>query len=299
MSHYAAAVLKQLDRVFNHGTALGLSEGKLLERYVAARDEVAFAALVARHGPMVLGVCRRILRDDHDVEDAFQATFLVLVRRAAAIRRRELIGQWLHGVAHRVAVRARAQSARRHVHETTGLPAAETSAGIMPVRDPQPELRAILDDELARLPASLRSPVVLCYLEGLTHDEAAQRLRWPVGTVRSRMARARALLRRRLARRGVMTDGAAVGAALARQPIAIELIDSTVNASLAFIGPQTAAAGVASTTAAALAEGVLQTMMISKLKIAGAAALATVLAVGGVRRRWPASKRAGTVRPRP
>ncbi len=108
MSRYAGAVVKQLQRVFNHGTAAGLNEGALLERFVSAHDEAAFAALVARHGPMVLGVCRRILQDEHDVEDAFQATFLVLVRRAADIRQGNLVGQWLHVVAHKVAVRARA-----------------------------------------------------------------------------------------------------------------------------------------------------------------------------------------------
>ena len=111
MNSHSGAVLDQLDRLFNRGTVAGLSEGALLERYVSGGDEAAFAALVARHGPMVLGVCRRVLRDERDVEDAFQATFLVLVRRAAAIRDGERVGRWLHGVAHRVAVRAQAHSA--------------------------------------------------------------------------------------------------------------------------------------------------------------------------------------------
>ena len=111
MSHYTGAVLKELDRAFNQGTISGLTEGHLLERFVTGRDEAAFGALVARYGPMVLGVCRRLLRDESDVEDAFQATFLVLVRRAGAIRRGDLVGHWLYGVAHRVAVRARALAA--------------------------------------------------------------------------------------------------------------------------------------------------------------------------------------------
>jgi DNA-directed RNA polymerase specialized sigma24 family protein len=118
VSRYAGAVLEQLSRVFNQGTVVGLTEGKLLERFVAAGDEAAFAALVARHGPMVLGVCRRILRDEHDVEDAFQATFLILVRRAGAIKNGELVGHWLHGVAHRVAVRSRVQAAYRAVRKS-------------------------------------------------------------------------------------------------------------------------------------------------------------------------------------
>ena len=191
MSRYSGVVREQLNRVFHQGTVAGLTEGKLLARFVAQGDESAFAALVAQHGPMVLGVCRRILRDEHDVEDAFQATFLVLVRHQGAIRDGDLVGQWLHGVAHRVAVRARAQSARRRVRETNGIEEAHESAYSRPADERQRDLRTILDDELARLPGSLRSPVVLCYLEGLTHDEAAQALRWPVGTVRSRMARAR------------------------------------------------------------------------------------------------------------
>ena len=132
MSRYAGAVLEQLNRVFNQGTVGGLTEGKLLDRFVAEGDEAAFAALVARHGPMVLGVCRRILRDEHEVEDAFQATFLVLVRRAGAIKDGELVGHWLHGVAHRVAVRARAQAAYRSVHETSGLEASPSSAQTVP-----------------------------------------------------------------------------------------------------------------------------------------------------------------------
>jgi RNA polymerase sigma factor (sigma-70 family) len=281
VSHFAGAVLKHLDQVFNQATALGLTEGKLLEQYVSARDEAAFGALVARHGPMVLGVCRRILRDEHDVEDAFQATFLVLARRAAAIRRRELVGHWLHGVARRVALRSRAQRARRQVHETAALQTAANGAATGPGCEGQPELHAILDDELARLPASLRSPVVLCYLEGLTHDEAAGRLRWPVGTLRSRMARARDLLRRRLARRGVTADGAAITAALARQSVPPELIDATARASFGFANAQGSAAGVASTAATALARGVLQSMTISKLGILAVTGLAAILIAGG------------------
>ena len=113
MSDYTGAVLKELDRAFNQGTISGLTEGSLLERFVSGRDEAAFGALVARHGPMVLGVCRRLLREENDVDDAFQATFLVLARRAGAIRRGDLVGHWLYGVAHRVAVRARAIAARR------------------------------------------------------------------------------------------------------------------------------------------------------------------------------------------
>ena len=171
---HAGAFLEGLDRIFNEGTVAGLSEGELLERFVATADETAFAALVSRHGPMVLGVCRRALRDEHDVEDAFQATFLVLVRRAARSAMASVWGTgftgsligWQSGAAN---------AARRRLCEQTGIkidPALDQSP-------PLDDVPAILDDELVRLPDSLRAPTVLCYLEGLTHDEAAQRLEWP------------------------------------------------------------------------------------------------------------------------
>jgi RNA polymerase sigma factor (sigma-70 family) len=283
VTRYPGAVYNQLNRVFNQGTVAGLTEGMLLERFVAEGDEAAFGALVARHGPMVLGVCRRILRDEHDVEDAFQATFLVLVRRAAAIRDGERVGHWLHGVAHRVAVRSRAQAAVRNLHETNAMETADFDGCVAAASDDRRDMRAILDEELARLPGTLRSPVVLCYLEGCTHDEAAKKLHWPVGTVRSRMARARDLLRRRLARRGLVADGTALAAVLARQQVPSTLFESTVHASLAFTKKQASASVGASATATALARGVLQTMMISKFTVLGAAALAGVLALGGAR----------------
>jgi RNA polymerase sigma factor (sigma-70 family) len=267
---HAGAVLGGLESIFNDGTIAGLSEGDLLERFVAGADETAFAALVSRHGPMVLGVCRRSLRDEHDVEDAFQATFLVLVRRAGSIRDGERVGHWLHGVAHRVAVRARANAARRRLHEQTGIKIDPTENPSPPVDD----VPAILDDELVRLPDSLRAPTVLCYLEGLTHDEAAQRLGWPVGTVRSRMGRARELLQRRLTRRGVSVSSAVWFPSLASHPVSTTLFNSTVRIAL----------GVATEKSAAtlLAQGVMTAMMISKLKIFASVIVIGAIAVGGV-----------------
>jgi RNA polymerase sigma factor (sigma-70 family) len=283
VNSYAGAVRNHLDRLFNQGTVAGLSEGTLLDRYVADGDEAAFAALVARHGPMVLGVCRRVLRDERDVEDAFQATFLVLVRRAGVIR--DLVGRWLYGVAHRVAVRARAHSARRFVHEQSPDEPVEPEAHDSPSEAiERRELTSIVDEELTRLPSSLRAPVVLCYLEGMSHDEAARRLRWPVGTVRSRMARAREILRRRLARRGVTAEGAAIVASLARPPVPPEWLDATVRGSLTFATRSAAAAAtIASARSVAIARRMLQTMIIAKLSYIGAAGLGLVLAVGGVR----------------
>src|SRR5262249_368681 len=163
-------------------------------------DEGAFAALLARHGPMVLGVCRRVLRHTQDAEDAFQATFLVLARKAGAIGRREALGGWLYGVACRVAARARALLLRHRptAHRPTADVPEPVGAGAAVDGASGGEVRLALQEEVARLPAKYRGPVVLCYLEGRTHEEAALDLGWPVGTVKGRLARARELLRRRL-----------------------------------------------------------------------------------------------------
>src|SRR5262245_12953330 len=180
-----------------------LGDGPLLDRFLARRDGEAFAALVRRHGPMVLGVCRRVLRDGHTAEDAFQATFLVLLRRARTLDRRRSLAGWLYTVAYHIALRARTDAERRRRTEAAaGGPHTQGPA------EPQAEwrwreLRPVLDEELDRLPEQCRAPVVLCYLEGRTNEEAGRLLGWPVGTVKSRLARARDLLRTRLARRGV------------------------------------------------------------------------------------------------
>lgn len=170
-------------------------DGQLLRRFISRRDEAAFALLVRRHAPMVWGVCRRVLANPHDAEDAFQATFLVLVRKAAAIGRPELLGNWLYGVAYRTARKARAVAARRR--------AQERQAATMPAHGPSSavaahDLREALDRELNRLPEKYRAPLVLCYLEGLTNEEAARRLGWPVGSMSARLSRGRELLRERM-----------------------------------------------------------------------------------------------------
>ncbi len=193
-------ILGPIQRVFGRGTVSGLSEGQLLARFVGERDEVAFEAIVSRHGPMVLGICRRLLGDPNDVEDAFQATFLVLVRRAGSLRDRDLLASWLYGVAVRVATRCRRDRWRRQARENQGK--VEDVAELDPDEAGLGELRTVLDAEVDRLPERFRTPIVLCYFEGLTHDQAAERLGCPVGTIRSRMAKARELLRSRLARRG-------------------------------------------------------------------------------------------------
>jgi RNA polymerase sigma factor (sigma-70 family) len=177
-----------------------LTDTQLLKRFARQKDEAAFAALVRRHGPMVLAVCRRVLHDAHDAEDAFQATFLVLVRKARFIARPELLANWLYGVAYRVAVKARANANRRSAHERRA--GAMTSVGSAPERIGS-ELRAVLDAELSHLPEKYRAPLVLCYLEGKTNEQAARLLGWPTGSISGRLARARELLRERLVSRGL------------------------------------------------------------------------------------------------
>lgn len=258
------AILGHVQQLFGAGTLVGMAEGQLLERFSSRRDEVALEVLVARHGPMVLGVCRRILSDPHDVEDAFQATFLVLVRKAGSLRRRDLLGNWLHGVAHRVAVRARANAVRRRTRERSGAEAAVESS---PEGD-WCDLRPVLDEEIARLPEKYRIPVVLCFLEGQTHEEAARQLRWPLGTVKSRLARARARLQGRLTRRGLAPSAGLLGAALSSKlsaAVGSALVGSTVKAAMRSAA-SLSTAGVVPASVASLTEGVLRIMTMTKLK---------------------------------
>ena len=196
-------VLRGIERIFNHGSLTGLSEGQLLRQF-ATGDAAAFEALVSRHGPTVLGVCRRMLYETRDVEDAFQATFLVLLRKAGTLRDAEALSPWLHGVAYRVASRIRSSSARRRAEESKGA----RPEAVEPACDlERSELRTLIDEEIRRLPEKYRRPVVLCYLEGRTHEEAARRLRCSAGSVRGRLDRARQKLKDRLFRRGLAPAG--------------------------------------------------------------------------------------------
>jgi RNA polymerase sigma factor (sigma-70 family) len=177
----------------------------LLERFALARDADAFETLVRRHGPMVLGVCRRVTNDAQEAEDAFQATFMVLVRKAGSLSRPELLGNWLYGVAYRIAQKARARLARRRHHERRVDPmlSADPDADLL-----WQELRSVLDQELKNLPPKYRAPLVLCYLEGMTNEEAARRLGWPAGSMSYRLARGRQMLRERLRDRRHTISGA-------------------------------------------------------------------------------------------
>jgi RNA polymerase sigma factor (sigma-70 family) len=202
MAHTGAGA-RHLRTLFDHGSAVGLTDGELLSRFVLGGGEsaeLAFAALVERHGPMVLRVCRSILDDQHDAEDALQATFLVLVRRAGSVRQRDSLASWLFGVALRVANCARTSMRRRRGHERRAAALAPADLRCGPA---EPDLALVLHDELGRLAERFRVVLALCYLEGLTCEQAAERLGWPLGTVKSRLARGRERLKTRLTRRGL------------------------------------------------------------------------------------------------
>src|SRR5438874_9327652 len=177
-----------------------LTDGQLLYRFANRSDQNAFAVLVHRHGPMVLGVCRRILQHDQDTEDAFQAAFVILARKAATISKQDSVASWLYKVAYRIALRARADKSRRRAQEQQA-PARFAENGLSDVI--QQELRQVLDEEVQRLPEKYRAPILLCYLQGQTNEEAAALLRCPTGTVKIRLLRGREILRKRLVRRGV------------------------------------------------------------------------------------------------
>jgi RNA polymerase sigma factor (sigma-70 family) len=179
---------RDLQTLFSCGTVGGLSDEQLLDRFVAQREEAIFEEIIQRHGTMVWGVCRRVLRDHHDAEDAFQATFLVLARKAASVRPREKLGNWLYGVAYQTAMKARATTSRRRAREKQVPDMPEPM--VVP-HDLQDALAESLDRELSRLPEKYRIPIVLCELEGMTHKEAADQLGWPTGTVSGRLSRAR------------------------------------------------------------------------------------------------------------
>lgn len=270
-------VLRHLRRTAQAEDGPARADGELLERFIARRDEQAFATLVRRHGPMVLGVCRRLLRNETDAEDAFQATFLVLARKASSIRPRGMVGNWLYGVACNTARKARAASARRR--------AKESEAGTMP-RSTAPneswqQLQFLLDAELEALPDKYRVPIVLCDLEGKTRKEAARHLRWAEGTVASRLARARVLLARRLARHGLTLSGGALAALLAHGEasacVPVALLSSTVKAALTSTAGATVTTASISARVAVLTESVVRSMFVAKLKHASAAALVLTL----------------------
>ena len=277
-----AQVIEHLRKAALLQEARGLTDGQLLGCFIDHRDEAAFAAILQRHGPMVWGVCRRLL-PHHDAEDAFQATFLVLVRKAASVRPRGMVANWLYGAAHRVALHSRRTTARRRSRERQVTPMPEPGGA---EQEPWHDLLPLLDQELARLPDKYRVAIVLCDLEGKTRKEAARQLGCPEGTLAARLARGRVLLAKGLARQGFVVFGGAVAAVLSQSAASASVppsvVSSTIKAASVFAAGQ--AAGVVPARVAALAKGALKAMLLCKLKVVAAvvAALAVVALGGGL-----------------
>jgi RNA polymerase sigma factor (sigma-70 family) len=267
------AAMRHIHRLFGEGTLAGVSDARLLDRYAAQRDETAFAALVQRHGRMVMAVCLGVLDDTNDADDAFQATFLLLARKAGSIWVSDSLGGWLHRVACRIALHVKSSAARRRQQERR---AAERSAGRSQYGPPWDDVRCVIHQEIDSLPERYRKPIVLCYLEEMTYEQAAGELRWSEATTRGRLARARDLLRTRLTRRGVTLSGA--GLAVLTVPktssaVTAAMLEATVRAARHFVLGEIGAGGAASLVSAKLVKQALRTMMVTKLKLAGAAAL--------------------------
>jgi RNA polymerase sigma factor (sigma-70 family) len=280
------AIVRRLGALVSQDAAV-MSDGELWERYVRRRDELAFEALVRRHGPMVLSVCRRILRNEQDAEDAFQATFLVLVRRAGSLRSPETIANWLHGVASRTSRESRRAAARRRAREAAVPPRAVNP------EDSLADMRDALDEELGRLAERYRVAVILCDLEGRTRKEVAARLGWEEGTVASRLARGRGILARRLARRGFTSApvAAALATGMASAVIPAELVTSTVRAATS----GTTAKAILSAGPIPLAEGVVRSMFVAKLSSAIAALVVLGVTAVGLLSATGATESAGGI----
>jgi HlyD family secretion protein len=260
-----------------------LSDSQLLRRFSDAGDagrELAFRELVDRHGPMVMGICRQVLRHPQDAEDAFQATFLVLVVKARSIKVSESLAPWLHGVACRTAQRARAASSRYRQDDRQSLEAIETT----PHDVDQVEMGCLLHEELGRLPDKYRAPIVLCHLGGKTHEEAARVLRWPVGTVSGRLSRGRRLLKARLERRGVPASSAflVIPWLNLKHSLSISSIESALDVAMRFPSLESGSAYVLSLT-----RGVLKAMLLNRLKTVSLAVLVMSAVSAGVWAHMP------------
>jgi RNA polymerase sigma factor (sigma-70 family) len=287
-TNHTSSVLRQVRRAALLQDGGGLTDGQLLECFVSRRDEAAFEALVRRHGPMVLGVCRRVVCHTQDAEDAFQATFLVLVRKAASISRSELLGNWLYGVAYRTALDARAGNLRRRSRERQVIPMPEPAV----VEDGAlgRDLRRLLDQELNRLPEKYRVAVILCDLEGRSRRDVALQLGIPCGTLSGRLTTARAMLAKRLARHGLPLVAGFSTAVLCQSGasacVPAPLLVSTVEAARALAAGHTVA-GVVSADIAALIEGRMKAKLVTKLITGSVALLLAGMVVGVVLLRQP------------
>ncbi len=279
------SALRNVQMLFAAGTVAGRTDGELLEQCRGPDQqgrELAFTALIERHGPMVVRTCRSILRDEHAVEDAFQATFLVLFRRAGSLWVRDSLGPWLHQVACRVASCTRSTAARQRRYEQRAAKPPQS-----PALNPEGgDLGPVIHQELDRLPERYRAPIVLCCLEGLTREQAAGQLGWRMGTLQSRLARGRERLRGRLIKRGV-APGVGIAAAIlsqegSRAAVPACLVDSTICAVAQAVAVQAAATGTASVAVAKLTEGVLKAMFFHKMKALAGALMAVGLISTGV-----------------
>jgi RNA polymerase sigma factor (sigma-70 family) len=261
-----------------------MTDAELLERFVSRHEPAAFEELVRRHGPMVLRVCRRVLHHAQDAEDAFQATFMILARKAGAIAKRGSLASWLYGVAYRVALQTR-ERAQHHRTAPLGPAEGQIPDNRHPRPDRTPDVRQVLDEELSRLPEKYRAPLVLCFLEGRTNDEAANQLGCSRGTIAARISRGRDRLRDGLVRRGLTVSGVALAALLAETTamaaIPAVLAAPTVQAAVAIGAGKAVAAGVVSAQASAVTKATLNAMFWAKAKLCAAtfAAVVTVAAV--------------------
>jgi RNA polymerase sigma factor (sigma-70 family) len=277
-------ITRHLRRTVLQQDTTGWTDGQLLASFIDHKDEAAFEALVRRHGSMVFGVCRRIVGNHHDAEDAFQATFLVLARKASSVRPRERVANWLHGVALHTAMKAKAMKAKRRGRElqATAMPEPEAAP-----QDPWRDLQPLVDQELNGLPENYRLPILLCDLEGKTIKQATQQLGWPQGTLAGRLARGRKLLAKRLANRGVVLSVGALAASVSLNASSASapasLLSSTVKAAAMIAAGQATLAGVVPAKVATLTEGVLWTMFLSKLKaVVGTLMVVAVLVWGSI-----------------
>ena len=260
-------VVSHLRRVALLQAADRLSDAQLLESFLVGQEDAAFEALVRRHGPMILGVCRRVLHDRHDAEDAFQATFLVLLRNARQIGKRASLASWLYGVANRTALQARKRDARRSAKERQVVDMAQKQVG---ADDGIQGMLPFLDQELSRLPDKYRVPIILCDLEGKTRKAAAELLNLPAKTFSSRLDRGRVMLAKRLARHGTTLSCSAMALAvsqnMASASVPPSLVASTVKSASLVVAGKTGGAAAISAKVAALTEGVVKTMLLTKLK---------------------------------
>ncbi len=303
MANGPAGLLWHVHQLWNLGSVVGLTDAQLLERFATRHEdgaELAFQALVERHGPMVFRVCRGVLHDEHSAEDAFQATFLVLARKAPSLWVKDSLGSWLHGVAHRVASRAKVDAVRRRRHELRLAEARGPEWEVIPDRHPS-DAWATLSEEIARLPETYRAPIVLCYLEAMSYQAAAARLGVSADTIRGRLARARERLRARLTRRGIeipaiLDAGRPPIPAVAVRP---GLMQATTRAATTLSAGEAASSGMISRSVVSLCERTCRTMILTKLKAFAAALVLGVVAAGAVVSAQPAGGRREQEAPAP